>query len=480
MSIFTVACPACETTFPVDPDRVPPSGVRARCSVCGGIFPVVRPAPFRETPPDDDDAAGPSLSTADRVGDAAFPGAGPDSDLGPEPWSGVPEDVAGDAPVDAAAPETPGDVPEWADTALYDEPPAAVEPPVAEPPEVGLSPAEPEAPSIEVEPEAPSIEVEAEAPSIDVGAEAPSVEVEDEAPSVEEEGEPVGSPDVELTVDLDVDADPADGLEVDAAPDVASEAEPGLEDEWDLEGGWPDESSTAEVEVEPEVDDGSAIDVGFEAAPEVELERDAEPETETEAEADLQDELGAGLAAESRSQAEPPATTEGTPEVEPDAEADDWAWLDELPVGEPDENVAPDVAQEDAQEVAQVEDEVLEDEVVASSPDVSEASPPDTAASPTDVEAEPAALPQAFQFGQRDPHDKARRLARVLVSDIITYNPERYLRALENDTLKEDLDEEIRKSWTEYVEQVGSEIARETTYWKEALNDLLARGRQVF
>jgi predicted Zn finger-like uncharacterized protein len=472
MSIFTVACPACETTFPVDPDRVPPSGVRARCSVCGGIFPVMRPAPFHETPPDAGAAAGPSLSTADRVGDAAFPGAGPDSDLGPEPWSGVPEDVAGDAPVDAAAPEVSGDVPEWADTALYDEPDAAVEPPVAEAP---LSPAE------------------TETPSIDAEAEAPSVEVEEEAPSSEEEGEAVGSHDVDLTVELDIDADPADGLKVRAAPDVESEAEPGLEEEWDLEGGWPDESSTAEVEVEPEVDDGSAIDVGFEAAPDTELEQDAEPEAAADAE--LQDDLSAGLAAESRSKAEPPLTAEGTPEVEPDAEGDDWAWLDELPVEGPDEDVAqdvasvaPEVAQEGPPEVAQdvaqvdevVDDEVVDDEVVAPSPDVSEASLPDTAASSTDVEAEPAALPQAFQFGQRDPHDKARRLARVLVSDIITYNPERYLRALENDTLKEDLDEEIRKSWTEYVEQVGSEIARETTYWKEALNDLLARGRQVF
>ena len=91
-----------------------------------------------------------------------------------------------------------------------------------------------------------------------------------------------------------------------------------------------------------------------------------------------------------------------------------------------------------------------------------------------------APLPQSFQFGRRDPHEKARRLARVLVSDIITYNPERYLKALENDSLQEDFDEEIRKSWVEYVEQVGSEMARETTYWTEALNDLLARGRQVF
>ena len=37
---------------------------------------------------------------------------------------------------------------------------------------------------------------------------------------------------------------------------------------------------------------------------------------------------------------------------------------------------------------------------------------------------------QAFSFGRRDPHDKARRLARVLVSDMIMYNPERHSRAI--------------------------------------------------
>ena len=67
---------------------------------------------------------------------------------------------------------------------------------------------------------------------------------------------------------------------------------------------------------------------------------------------------------------------------------------------------------------------------------------------------EPEPAPAPFQFGKRDPHDKARRLARVLVSDMITYNPDRHAKALEARTLKADFDEEIEKSWAEYVEQV--------------------------
>lgn len=89
----------------------------------------------------------------------------------------------------------------------------------------------------------------------------------------------------------------------------------------------------------------------------------------------------------------------------------------------------------------------------------------------------PSAAPGALPFGRRDPHEKARRLARVLVSDMVTYNRERHARALAAGTLPEDFDEEIRKSWEEYVLQVGRELAEETTYFRDALNDILAGGR---
>lgn len=97
--------------------------------------------------------------------------------------------------------------------------------------------------------------------------------------------------------------------------------------------------------------------------------------------------------------------------------------------------------------------------------------------------ATPAAAPvQGFTFGKRDPTDKAKRLARVLVSDMIMYNAERHQSALAEGTLKEDFEEEIQKSWKEYVEQVGDELANGAgrDFWTEALNDILAKGEQVF
>lgn len=88
----------------------------------------------------------------------------------------------------------------------------------------------------------------------------------------------------------------------------------------------------------------------------------------------------------------------------------------------------------------------------------------------------------AFTFGKRDPTDKAKRLARVLVSDMIMYNAERHQSALENGTLERDFEEEIDKSWKEFVEQVGPEIADGDgrDFWRAALNDILAKGQELF
>lgn len=84
------------------------------------------------------------------------------------------------------------------------------------------------------------------------------------------------------------------------------------------------------------------------------------------------------------------------------------------------------------------------------------------------------------RFGRRDPDDRARRLARVLVSDIIAYFPERYRQSLERGTVKEDFQEEIQKSWNEYVDQVGLEVAESTSHFNDALNEILGKGEDIF
>ncbi len=105
--------------------------------------------------------------------------------------------------------------------------------------------------------------------------------------------------------------------------------------------------------------------------------------------------------------------------------------------------------------------------------------PPKTPPAP---QAATQAAPGRFSnpFLQQDPSTRARRLARALVSDLVVYHPEKRQRGLAEGNLKELFGEEIRKSWEEYVEQVGEELAKTTPYFTEALNEILAEGEQLF
>lgn len=83
-------------------------------------------------------------------------------------------------------------------------------------------------------------------------------------------------------------------------------------------------------------------------------------------------------------------------------------------------------------------------------------------------------------FLQQDPAARAKRLARALVSDMVTYHPAKKAEGLRDDSLPRLFEEEIRRSWEEYAETVGRETADGTTYFRDALNEILADGRPVF
>jgi hypothetical protein len=139
-------------------------------------------------------------------------------------------------------------------------------------------------------------------------------------------------------------------------------------------------------------------------------------------------------------------------------------------------------------------------EIESPSPEVEEEAPgaaepgiEDLSSFTNEVLAEASAAPEAPQverapptperverFGRRDPHERARHLARVLVSDIIAYYPVRYQESLARRTLQEDFADEIQKSYREYVDQVGLEIAESTPYFVDALNHVLGRGEKFF
>lgn len=83
-------------------------------------------------------------------------------------------------------------------------------------------------------------------------------------------------------------------------------------------------------------------------------------------------------------------------------------------------------------------------------------------------------------FLSQDPGQKARRLARALISDMVVYHPAKRREGLRDGTLKTLFAEEIKKSWEEYTDQVGKDVAEGTTHFRDALNEILADGRQIF
>ena len=83
-------------------------------------------------------------------------------------------------------------------------------------------------------------------------------------------------------------------------------------------------------------------------------------------------------------------------------------------------------------------------------------------------------------FLSSDPGLKAKRLARALVSDMIAYLPQKREEGLKNGTLKQLFREEIKKSYEEYVEQIGKELAEGTSHFQDALNEILADGKKMF
>lgn len=150
-----------------------------------------------------------------------------------------------------------------------------------------------------------------------------------------------------------------------------------------------------------------------------------------------------------------------------------------------DPNVDPvETGSSEATDVEEAPDEVEDDDWASFGRELTltEEEGSEEAAAPAVEEEAPEEEPptEPPRFGQRDPHDKAVRLARVLVQDMIAYNRELYEKALDRGTLEEDFEDEVQKSWEEYVDRIGEELATSTTYFKEALNEILAKGDELF
>jgi len=65
-------------------------------------------------------------------------------------------------------------------------------------------------------------------------------------------------------------------------------------------------------------------------------------------------------------------------------------------------------------------------------------------------------------------------------SDIMVYNRDLYDKAKAEGNLLEALGSEIKKSWELYKEKVTPEVANSTNHFRDALNEILADGEDIF
>ena len=77
-----------------------------------------------------------------------------------------------------------------------------------------------------------------------------------------------------------------------------------------------------------------------------------------------------------------------------------------------------------------------------------------------------------------DAHERAKRLARLIVSDIILYNQAKIDEGIKNDNLFEILAEDIEVARKYYEKHVDPAVDQEANYFELALVDILIKGRQ--
>ena len=75
-----------------------------------------------------------------------------------------------------------------------------------------------------------------------------------------------------------------------------------------------------------------------------------------------------------------------------------------------------------------------------------------------------------------DTPEAARRLARAIASDVSLYNEEKIVRGLENDSLFEELGEEIEEGRALYKSRVSPDLYHRNFY-DRALVDILIRSK---
>lgn len=78
---------------------------------------------------------------------------------------------------------------------------------------------------------------------------------------------------------------------------------------------------------------------------------------------------------------------------------------------------------------------------------------------------------------RKDPHERARRLARLIVGDIVLYNQEKIAEGIKNDSLFQVLEQELEEGRKYYEKNVDPAVADQVDYFSLAVVDILVKGR---
>ncbi len=89
-------------------------------------------------------------------------------------------------------------------------------------------------------------------------------------------------------------------------------------------------------------------------------------------------------------------------------------------------------------------------------------------------------FPPDWPEEKKKKHLHAKRLARSLARDLLLYHKDKIEKGLAEGNLKELLGEEIKTSYKFYSESVDPEVLKTTNYFKDALNEIIGKGKKIF
>ena len=78
---------------------------------------------------------------------------------------------------------------------------------------------------------------------------------------------------------------------------------------------------------------------------------------------------------------------------------------------------------------------------------------------------------------RKDPHERAQRLARIIVNEIVLYHKDRILEAIKNDALFDVLERELAEGRKYSERKLGPAVVAQTDYFDRAAVDILVKGQ---